>query len=94
MKSDWFGLILDIGSFRTTDNPYKEIEQVVPYAVNWQIKETVFINNVETKTDMKKIAAILKNSGYRGYIPIETLGSGDPKEKVTKFYGEVREAIK
>ena len=94
VKSDWFGLILDIGSFRTTDNPYKEIEQVVPYAVNWQIKETVFINNVETKTDMKKIAAILKNSGYRGYIPIETLGSGDPKEKVTKFYGEVREAIK
>ena len=94
VKSDWFGLILDIGSFRTTDNPYKEIEQVVPYCINWQIKETVFINNVETKTDMKKIAAILKNSGYRGYIPIETLGAGDPKEKVTRFYKEVKEAVK
>ncbi|NEW81264.1 MAG: sugar phosphate isomerase/epimerase [Mariniphaga sp.] len=94
VKSDWFGLILDIGSFRTTNNPYKEIEQVVPYAINWQIKETVFINNVETKTDLKKIAAILKNSGYRGYIPIETLGAGDPKEKVTRFYGEVKEAVR
>lgn len=94
VRSDWFGLILDIGSFRTTDNPYKEIEQVVPYCINWQIKETVFINNVETKTDMKKIAAILKNSGYRGYIPIETLGAGDPKEKVTRFYKEVKEAVK
>lgn len=94
VKSDWFGLILDIGSFRTTDNPYKEIEQVVPYAINWQIKETVFINNMETKTDLKKIAAILRNSGYRGYIPIETLGAGDPKEKVTQFYGEVKEAVR
>jgi len=94
VKSDWFGLILDIGSFRTTDNPYKEIEQVVPYAINWQIKEKVFINNMETKTDLKKIAAILKNSGYRGYIPIETLGSGDPTEKVTRFYNEVKEAIR
>jgi len=94
VKSDWFGLILDIGSFRTTDNPYKEIEQVVPYAINWQIKETVFINNVETKTDLKKIAVILKNSGYRGYIPIETLGGGDPKEKVTRFYSEVKEAVR
>jgi len=93
VKSDWFGLILDIGSFRTTDNPYKEIEQVVPYAINWQIKETVFIKNVETKTDLKKIAAILKNAGYRGYIPIETLGAGDPTEKVTHFYGEIKEAI-
>ena len=94
VKSDWFGLILDIGSFRTTDNPYAEIERVVPYAINWQIKETVFINNMETKTDLKKIAAILKNSGYRGYIPIETLGSGDPTEKVTRFYNEVKEAIR
>jgi len=93
VKSEWFGLILDIGSFRTTDNPYKEIEQVVPYAINWQIKETVFISNVETKTDLNKIAAILKNSGYRGYIPIETLGAGDPKEKVTRFYSQVKAAV-
>lgn len=94
VRSDWFGLILDIGSFRTTSNPYAEMEQVVPYAINWQIKETVFINNVETKTDLKKIAVILKNSGYRGYIPIETLGAGDPKEKVTQFYSEVKEAVR
>ena len=94
VKSDWFGLILDIGSFRTTGNPYQEIEQVVPYAINWQIKETVFINNAETKTDLKKIALILKNAGYRGYIPIETLGAGDPTAKVTRFYGEVKEAIR
>jgi len=94
VKSDWFGLILDIGSFRTTGNPYKEIEQVVPYAINWQIKETVFINNAETKTDLKKIALILKNAGYRGYIPIETLGAGDPTAKVTRFYGEIKEAVR
>ncbi|MEI6137707.1 MAG: sugar phosphate isomerase/epimerase family protein [Mariniphaga sp.] len=93
VNSKWFGLILDIGSLRTTDNPYKEIEQVVPYAINWQIKETVYIKNVETKTDLKKIATILKNSRYRGYIPIETLGVGDPKEKVARYYKEVKNAV-
>ena len=93
VNSKWFGLILDIGSLRTTDNPYKEIEQVVPYAINWQIKETVYINNVETKTDLKKIVAIFKSSRYRGYIPIETLGPGDPKEKVARYYNEVKSAV-
>jgi hypothetical protein len=37
---------------------------------------------------------IIKESGYRGYLPIETLGEGDPKVKVPQFLNEVREAIK
>ena len=94
VDSEWFGLMLDIGSFQTTDNPYKEIEQVIPYAINWQIKENVYINKVETKTDLAKIAAIIKNSTYRGFMPIETLGKGDPKEKITRYYKEVKEAVK
>ena len=94
VNSEWFGLILDIGSFRTTADPYKEIVRVVPYVINWQVKETVFINNVETKTDLKKIADILRGANYRGYIPIETLGAGDPIEKVTRFYNEVKEAVR
>ena len=36
---------------------------------------------------------IIRGSGYRGYVPIETLGAGDPKEKVRRFLGEVRTAF-
>lgn len=90
--SDWFGLILDIGSFKSGDS-YKHIEACMPFAVSWQIKENVFINSLETKTDLNKVMSIIKPSNYRGYIPIATLGKDDPKIKVSKFYKEVIAAM-
>jgi len=91
VDSDWFGLILDIGSFRT--NPYKEIAQTIPYAVSWQLKEILYENGVEQKTDLDRLMKIIQHSGYRGYLPIETLGEGDPKDKVSVFLKEVRAAM-
>lgn len=38
VKSDWFGLMLDIGSVSGPD-PYAEIEKLIPYTVTWQVKE-------------------------------------------------------
>jgi sugar phosphate isomerase/epimerase len=93
VNMEWFGLILDTGSYRIGD-PYEQIAQTIKYAVNWQIKENIFEKGVEVKTDLKKLFKIIKNSGYRGYIPIETLGKGDPKVKVAQFIQEVREAMK
>lgn len=90
--SEWFGLVVDIGSYRTGD-PYKQIEQTAKYAVNWQLKELMFVNEAEQKTDLRKVIEIIRSSGYRGYIPIETLGAGDPKVKVPLFLAEVREAL-
>jgi len=37
---------------------------------------------------------IIQEKGYRGYIPLETLGEGDPKVKVPKFLKEISEAMK
>jgi sugar phosphate isomerase/epimerase len=93
VNSEWFGLILDIGSYRTGD-PYLEIAQSIPYAVNWQLKESVFVNGVEQKVDLDRLMKIIQQSGYRGYLPIETLGEGDPKVKVPLFLNEVREAMR
>lgn len=90
--SEWFGLVLDIGSYRKND-PYKQIEQTAKYAVNWQLKEAMYFNDVEQKTDVRKVIQLIKSSGYRGYIPIETLGTGDPKVKVPVFLAEVRAAL-
>jgi sugar phosphate isomerase/epimerase len=94
VDSQWFGLMIDIGSFQTNPDPYKEIEQVIPYAISWQIKELVYVNKVETKTDLSKVAAIIKRSTYRGFTPIETLGKGNPKAKIIAYYKEVKEAFK
>ncbi len=92
VNSDWFGLVLDIGSYRSGD-PYKQIEQTVKYAVNWQLKENMYVNGAEVKTDLNKVIGIIKASGYRGYVPIETLGAGDPAIKVPQFLAEVRKAL-
>ncbi|HAQ20889.1 MAG TPA: sugar phosphate isomerase/epimerase [Prolixibacteraceae bacterium] len=92
VNSDWFGLILDVGSYRTGD-PYEEIARSIPYTVNWQLKENLFVNGVEQKTDLDRIMKIIQEKGYRGYIPLETLGEGDPKVKVPLFLKEIREAM-
>ncbi len=90
--SDWFGLVLDIGSYQSGD-PFQQIEQTAQYAVNWQIKEDMYEDGKVVKTNLAKVMSIIKASGYRGYLPIETLGAGDPKVKVPVFLKEVRKAL-
>ncbi len=90
--SDWFALNVDIGSLRSAD-PYEEIARLAPHACTWQIKQSVYRRGVEEKTNLRRIASILRESGYRGYLPLETLGAGDPVEKLRRWLGEVREAL-
>jgi sugar phosphate isomerase/epimerase len=92
VDSEWFGLILDTGSYRIGD-PYEEIEKTIPYAVNWQIKELIFVDGQEVETDLKKLVDIIKRSEYRGYLPIETLGAGDPKVKVQALYDKLTRVL-
>lgn len=92
VDSHWCGLILDTGSFRGPD-PYAEIAQAAPYAINWQIKENVFVGTEQVKVDLGKLMKIIRNCGYRGYLPIETLGAGDPKVKVRAFLEYVRAVV-
>lgn len=89
VDSEWFGVILDVGSLRMSD-PYAEIERLLPYAISWQLKETVWYGEKEVPTDLRRVKAIIDKGGYRGVLPIETLGAGDPKEKVAQFLKKVR----
>lgn len=93
VNSEWLGVNLDIGSFQTAD-PYEDIARCAPFAVTWQIKEKVNVAGHEQKTDLKKIARILHQCGYRGYLPLETLGEGDPRVKVLKFLEEAQSALR
>jgi sugar phosphate isomerase/epimerase len=92
VNHDWLRLNLDIGSLRQ-GNPYEEIAKVVGYAITWQIKELVYFNGVPQKTDLTKLFQIIKDAGYRGYLPLETLGEGDPYKKVSALIEEARGAL-
>jgi sugar phosphate isomerase/epimerase len=90
---DWLGLHLDIGSLRQGD-PYEEIKRVVPWAITWQIKELVYFDGKPRETDLEKVFQIAVDAGYRGYLPLETLGEGDPYKKVERLIARARSALK
>ncbi len=88
VDSDWFSVILDVGSLRQGD-PYEEIARLIPYACTWQIKETVWYGARETPIDLPRLRALIEKIGYRGFLPIESLAPGDP----TAFLEKVRRAM-
>lgn len=103
VNSKWFGCIVDTGYFLTPD-PYVDVEKVMPYAVNFQIKEFARISAAEYAAPefqpikLKPLVKIIRRSGYRGYLPIETLSAGktapyDPYKEIPPFLATVRKAI-
>lgn len=96
VDSKWVGLIVDTGNFKTAD-PYKDIEAVVPYAVNWQVKESPSGIGGKEKTDYLRLIKILKQQGYKGYLPVETLmvrgQPYDPFKLVNEMLVALNEAI-
>ena len=96
VNSDWCGVIVDTGYFKTAD-PYRDMALVAPYAVNWQIKQSPFGEESAIPTDLVKLMKIVRASGYRGYLPIETLSPKDkvydPYRAVPAFLKQLRDAI-
>jgi len=92
INHEWVGLMLDIGSYHTND-PYRDIAANSKYAITWQMKEKVFVNETQVDTDYEKIIEIVRMSGYKGYLPLETLGEGDPYEKVAGLLKKVRSVL-
>ena len=97
VDSPWFGVILDTGYFMTED-PYVDMEMVLPYTVNWQVKESPFGKESDVRIDLPRIMQMIEQHNYRGYIPIETLSVPnrpyDPYTLVPAFAKEVKEAVK
>jgi sugar phosphate isomerase/epimerase len=92
VDSEWFSVVLDVGSLRQGD-PYEEIEKLLPYACTWQVKEDVWYGEKRTPIDLPRLKAVIEKVGYRGFLPIEALGRGDPAEVVTSFLERVREVF-
>jgi len=92
----WCGALVDTGKYLTAD-PYADIALLVPYAVNWQIKETLGSSLKSPRTDFGRLVKVIHDGGYRGFVPIETLAMGrpnyDPAVEVVSVLRALREAI-
>ncbi len=93
---DWCAALVDTGKYLSAD-PYADIAIMAPYAVNWQIKETMQSTLKSPRVDLTKLVTIIRQSGYRGYVPIETLSMGrkdyDPYAEVTKLFHDLSAAL-
>ncbi len=92
VNSPWLGINLDIGNFPI--DPYPEIEKIAPRAGIVHFK--TYFGGGEYYTldlDYKRIAGILRKSGYKGYISLEMEGKEPPETAVAKSLEIMRKAF-
>ncbi len=87
VESEWVGLNLDCGNFRT--DPYAEIEQCAPYAVTTHVKSEIG----GKPADLGRIAGILKAANYRAYLSLEYEAREDPMTAVPRLVDEIRALV-
>ena len=92
VNSPMLGINLDIGNF--PGDPYPEIEKIAPRAAYVHFK--TYYGGGEYYTlnlDYKRIAGILRQAGYAGYISLEMEGKEAPESAVAKSLDVMRSAF-
>jgi sugar phosphate isomerase/epimerase len=94
VKSDWFGVNLDTGNFRTPD-PYADLAKVAPYAVTVQVKtEIAPAGGKKVEADLKRIVEILRLVNYRGYVVLEYEAAENPMTAVPKAVEALKRSVR
>lgn len=92
VNNPWFGVNLDSGNFRSGD-PYAELARIAPYALNAQIKVVMNVDGKKVPADFKRLAKIMRDANYRGYIVLEYEEAGNVREACVKYMDQIREAF-
>ena len=92
ITSPWLGGLMDTGNF--LEDPYTKLAAIAPKAVFVQAK--TYHGGGEWYSldlDYKRIAKILRDVGYTGYISLEMEGKEDPDTAVPKSIATLRKAF-
>jgi sugar phosphate isomerase/epimerase len=83
VKSPWVGINLDTGNFQT-DDPYADLARCATYAVNVQVKVEIKPRGKKEKepSDLKRLAKILRDANYQGFVALEYEAKPDPWQAV------------
>jgi sugar phosphate isomerase/epimerase len=94
IKSDWFGMNLDTGNFKTAD-PYADLERCAPHAVTCHFKTEITRKGADKSepADMARMVSILRKANYRGFINLEYEGQEDPLGAVPRFLEIMRKLV-
>jgi sugar phosphate isomerase/epimerase len=90
VKSEWCGINLDTGNFRTED-PYGDMAKCAPYAITAQVKTEITVKGQgKQQADLKREVQILKDAGYRGYVTLEYEAAEEPLKAVPRILEQMR----
>ncbi len=93
VQSPWFGVNLDTGNFHGSD-PYADLAQLAPYAVNLQVKVSLHpAGGTRGPADMGRLARMMADVGYRGYVVLEYEEQDPPREACRRYVDEMRTAF-
>lgn len=90
--SPWLGALMDTGNF--LEEPYEKLRQIAPRTVYVQAK--TYYGGGEWYTldlDYRRIAAILAEVNYQGYVAVEFEGKAPADEGVPRSLAMLREAF-
>jgi sugar phosphate isomerase/epimerase len=93
VKSPWFGVNLDTGNFQG-DDVYGDLTRFAPYAINVQVKVSIVENGKRQRADFSRLARILRDAGYRGYIVLEFEEAEEPTSACPRYLDELRAAFR
>ena len=78
IQSPWVGINLDTANFHT-DDPYKDLESIAPYAVNIQVKSEIQKRGQKKElADLKRLAKMFRDANYQGFVALEYEAAEDP----------------
>jgi sugar phosphate isomerase/epimerase len=92
IQSPWFGVLMDTGNF--LEDPYEKLKAIAPKTVFVQAK--TYDGGGEWYTldlDYKRIAKILADVNYTGYVSLEMEGKEAPDTAVPKSIAMLRKAF-
>jgi sugar phosphate isomerase/epimerase len=92
VKSPWFGVNLDTGNFHS-DDVCGDLARVAPYAVNVQVKVSITEKGVKQPVDFKRLAKILREAGYKGYVVLVYEEAEEPRAACKRYLEELRAAF-
>jgi len=92
LDSPWFQFTLDTGNF--LEDPYEQFEQIAPGTIHVHAK-TYYGGGVwyEMDTDFDRVAAMLRDHDYRGFVSLEFEGQQDPREAIPESLDVLRAAF-
>ncbi|MBM3964829.1 MAG: sugar phosphate isomerase/epimerase [Planctomycetes bacterium] len=94
VKSKGVGINLDSGNFRSTADPYAELAQIAPYAVNAQLKVEMFPNGKQEMADLPRVLRLLSESSYSGWVALEYEAAEPPLEAIPKWVQALKQHLR